>query len=125
MVKRINIAPLVALRYRDYRLLWIGQINSVTGSQMQSATLNWHIYQLTHEPIYLGLLGLVRVIPIIIFSLVGGVVADAIDRKRLMVVTQSAMALCAAILATADFQWHHYSVAHLLSGCSRGICRGV
>jgi MFS family permease len=103
MTKRINVAPLVALRYRDYRLLWVGQMISVTGSQMQSATLNWHIYQLTHEPIYLGLLGLARVVPIIIFSLVGGVVADAIDRRRLMVVTQSAMALCAAILALLTF----------------------
>lgn len=93
----------MAFRYRDFRLLWAGQLISTLGSQMQMVALNWHIWQLTHEPIYLGALGLVRLVPIVVFSLVGGVLADAADRKRVMQLTQSAMALVAAGLAALTF----------------------
>src|SRR6266850_595455 len=87
-----------ALRHRDFRLLWLGQIVSVTGSQMQSVAINWHVYLLTKSALALGLVGLFRGAPIIICSLVGGVVADAVDRKRLMIATQSVMLLSAALL---------------------------
>src|SRR5438105_15690360 len=76
-----------ALRHRDFRLLWIGQMISVTGSQMQLVAINWHVYLLTKSPLALGGVGLVRVVPIILCSLVGGVVADAVDRKLLMIGT--------------------------------------
>jgi MFS family permease len=88
-----------ALRHRDFRLLWIGQLISVTGSQMQLVAINWHVYLLTKSPLALGGVGLVRVLPIIFCSLVGGVVADAVDRKRLMLISQSLMLIGAAILA--------------------------
>jgi MFS family permease len=92
-------AAFPALRHRDFRLLWLAQLVSVTGSQMQNVAINWHVYLLTKSPLALGLVGLVRVVPIVLCSLVGGVVADAIDRKRLMIVTQSVMLVSAAILA--------------------------
>src|SRR5215831_15846429 len=92
-------SPLLALRHRDFRLLWLGQLISVTGSQMQVVAINWHVYLLTKSPLALGLVGLVRVVPIILCSLVGGVVADTRDRKRLMMVTQSLMLASAVILA--------------------------
>ncbi|HEX8747038.1 MAG TPA: MFS transporter [Pyrinomonadaceae bacterium] len=88
-----------ALRHRDFRLLWLGQLISGTGSQMQLVAINWHVYILTKSPLALGIVGLVRVVPIIVCSLVGGVVADAVNRKRLMLITQSAMLLSAALLA--------------------------
>jgi len=88
-----------ALRHRDFRLLWMGQLISVTGSQMQLVAINWHVYLLTKSPLALGGVGLVRVLPIIVCSLVGGVVADAIDRKRLMLATQAVMLVSAALLA--------------------------
>ena len=66
---------------------------------MQYVAINWHVYILTKSPIALGLVGLVRVVPIIICSLVGGVVADAVNRKRLMLVTQSVMLASSAVLA--------------------------
>jgi MFS family permease len=88
-----------ALRHRDFRLLWIGQLISVTGSQMQLVAINWHVYLLTKSPLALGGVGLVRVLPIILCSLVGGVVADAVDRKRLMLATQAVMLISAALLA--------------------------
>lgn len=87
-----------ALRHRDFRLLWLGQIVSVTGSQMQFVAINWHVYLLTKSAFALGLVGLFRGVPIIVCSLAGGVVADAFDRKRAMVVTQSVMLLTAALL---------------------------
>ncbi|HEX5602781.1 MAG TPA: MFS transporter, partial [Pyrinomonadaceae bacterium] len=90
-----------ALRHRDFRLLWLGQIVSVTGSQMQFVAINWHVYLLTKSAFALGLVGLFRGVPIIVCSLAGGVVADAFDRKRTMVVTQTVMLLTAALLAAA------------------------
>jgi MFS family permease len=90
-----------ALRHRDFRLLWLGQIISVTGSQMQSVAINWHVYLLTKSAFALGLVGLFRGAPIILCSLVGGVVADAVNRKRLMVMTQSVMLATAALLTMA------------------------
>lgn len=73
-----------ALGHRDFRLMWMGQFVSVTGSQMQLVAINWHVYLLTKSALALGAIGLVRVVPIILCSLLGGVVADAVDRKRLM-----------------------------------------
>ena len=94
-----------ALRHRDFRLLWVGQFLSITGSQMQLITINWHVYLLMRPygeksaAAALGLVGLVRVLPIVLCSLVGGVVADAVDRKRLILVTQTVMLASAAALA--------------------------
>src|SRR5882724_7447070 len=93
-----------SLRHRDFRLLWMGQIVSVTGSQMQLAAINWHIYLLTRSALALGLVGACRAIPIILCSLVGGVVADVADRRRLMMATQSVMLVCSATLALVTFR---------------------
>ena len=97
MISSSNSA-FAALRHRDFRLLWLGQIVSVTGSQMQWVAINWHVYLLTKSPFALGLVGLFRGVPIILCSLAGGVVADAVDRKRLMIVTQVIMLVSAALL---------------------------
>ncbi len=93
-----------SLHHRDFRLLWMGQIVSVTGSQMQLAAINWHIYLLTRSPLALGLVGACRAIPIILCSLVGGVVADVVDRRRMMMATQSVMLTCSAALALVTFR---------------------
>jgi MFS family permease len=91
--------PFIALQHRDFRLLWIGQLISQAGSMMQVVAINWHISVLTnYNPLALGFVGLSRVAPIIFFSLVGGAVADARDRRKVMLRTQSAMAIFAAIL---------------------------
>src|SRR5215813_11017184 len=87
-----------ALRHRDFRLLWLGQIVSVTGSQMQTVAINWHVYLLTKSALSLGLVGLFKGLPIILCSLVGGVVADVADRRRLMILTQSVMLISSALL---------------------------
>jgi MFS family permease len=70
---------------------------------MQSVAINWHVYLLTKSALALGLVGLFRGVPIIICSLAGGVVADAVDRKKLMIVTQTIMLVSAAVLTAATF----------------------
>jgi MFS family permease len=92
-----------SLRHRDFRLLWTGQVVSVIGSQMQAAAINWHIYLLTHSAFALGLVGACRAVPIILCSLVGGVVADVVDRRRLMMATQTVMLISSATLALITF----------------------
>lgn len=88
-----------ALKHRDFRLLWLGQVVSVTGSQMQFVAINWHVYLLTKSAFALGLVGLFRGAPIILCSLIGGVIADAVNRKKLMIATQTVMLVTAGLLA--------------------------
>jgi MFS family permease len=91
-----------AFRYSDFRWIWTGQLISEAGSNMQLVAINWHIYILTHSPIALGLIGLARVIPSLILSLVGGLYADARDRRKILLVTQSTMMVLAGLLALSD-----------------------
>jgi len=95
----MRVDSFAALRYRDFRLLWFGQLVSMSGTQMQRVAIAWHIYLLTHDPIALGLIGVFRVLPVLIFSLIGGVIADAQDRRRVLLFTQTGMMLAAAALA--------------------------
>jgi MFS family permease len=108
-----------ALQHRNFRLLWWGLLVSFSGSYMQSAAILWHVSLLVPDDrraLALGMVGLVRVVPVIVFSLISGVAADAFDRRRLMLVTQSMMALLAAALAVLTFHglsavWHIYALA--------------
>ncbi|MEZ4646530.1 MAG: MFS transporter [Chloroflexota bacterium] len=113
----MNKAPrMAALQYRDFRLLWIGRLLSTIGSQMQLIAVNWHIFNLLQDQTYtitvfgrvlnlgaealgLGALGLVRVIPIVIFALLGGILADTHDRRKLLLWVQVASMFFAALLA--------------------------
>ena len=102
-----------SLRHRGFFFLWVGMAISFAGSQMQVWALFWHIRTLTAQPIALGGVGLARILPIIAFSLVGGALADVANRKRVLFVTQSLMALSALALAWLTFRghislWHIY-----------------
>jgi len=94
------------LRHRDLSFLLAGQLVSLTGTQMQQVAVVWQLYLFTRSPWALGLLGLFRVVPLIVFALGGGVVADAFDRRRLMIATQSTFALVSAVLATVSATGH-------------------
>jgi MFS family permease len=91
----IHIPP--SLKHRRFVYLWLGQLLSIAGTQMQIWALFWHIRTLTDQPIALGGVGLARILPIVIFSLVGGVIADSFDRRKILFITQ----LTAALLALA------------------------
>ena len=105
-------------------MLWAGQLVSMAGSMMQSAAILWQVSLLvpaSHRGLALGMVGFVRLVPIVVFSMISGVAADALDRRRLMLVTQAGMALCAALLAAVDFAgvrtlWPIYALAALSSG---------
>ena len=92
----IHIPP--ALTHRRFRYLWAGMLISMAGSQMQLWALFWHIRTLTDQPIALGGIGLARILPVVLFSLVSGVIADKLNRRRIMFLTQSCMALLASAL---------------------------
>jgi len=104
-----------ALRHRRFRLLWLGLMISVAGTQMQVWALFWHIRTLTDQPIALGGVGLARILPVVFFSLIGGALADVVNRRRVMFITQSAMGLIAAGLAALTLLghlqlWHIYAM---------------
>lgn len=88
-----------ALASRDFRLLWLGQVVSISGSQMQNVAIVYEIYQRSGSKAMLGMVGLARIIPIVIFALVGGVVADSYRRRTIMVATQTTMMFAAIGLA--------------------------
>ncbi|MCB0243948.1 MAG: MFS transporter [Anaerolineae bacterium] len=118
-----SIGRFAALRHRDYRLVWSGNFISVIGTQMQFVAINWHIYKLLEgtsltvnllgrevslnsEALGLGGVGLARIIPIFFFALVGGTMADVVNRRKLLILTNSAAAGFAAILALVSFAQH-------------------
>jgi MFS family permease len=111
----------VALRHRNFRLIWAGLLVSMTGSMMQSAALLWHVSLLVapeKKGLALGFVGLVRVVPVVVFSMASGVVADAWNRRKVMVVTQTASAAVASVLAYLAFRgvssvWPIYLLAAL------------
>jgi MFS family permease len=88
-----------ALRSRDFRLLLFSQWISQLGAQMQRIAIAWQVYLLTHDAVALGLLGLFRVLPVFLFSLLAGLVADAQDRRRVLAWTQGGAMLASLLLA--------------------------
>jgi len=108
-----------ALQHRNFRLLWIGLLVSFSGSLMQSAAILWHVSLLVPDnrrALALGMVGLVRVGPIVFFSLLSGVAADAFNRRKLMLLTQTLMAALAAALAILtwrglDAVWPIYAIS--------------
>ena len=87
------------LRDRNYSLLFWGQLISSAGTQMQVVAVAWQVFLLTHSPVALGLIGLMQAVPRLIFSLVGGVLADVLDRRKMLMVVNLAMMGFSIILA--------------------------
>jgi len=110
---QLHIPP--ALKHRRFFYLWLGLMISVAGTQMQLWALFWHIRELTDQPIALGGIGAARILPIIIFSLIGGAVADSFNRRTVIFITQTVAALTALTLGLlTDFGhislWHIYAL---------------
>ncbi|MBM3310010.1 MAG: MFS transporter [Candidatus Aminicenantes bacterium] len=94
-----------ALRYPNYRLWFWGQMISLFGSWMQGTAQGYLMFELTRSPAFLGYVGFANGVPVWLFMLYAGVVADRIPRRRLMIITQSAMMLLA--FATAGLTFAH------------------
>ena len=88
-----------AFQYRDYRLLWFGSCTSSIGTWMQIVAQSWLVLELSNSPRMLGLDAFLSTIPIVLFSLIGGVVADRMDRRRLLILSQWIQLSCAFSLA--------------------------
>lgn len=99
-VRKAGHSLRVAFSHRDFALLATGQLFGQTATSMQQVVVAWQIYELTGSPLSVGLTGLFRAIPVILFSLLGGIIADSIDRKRVLLATQSVTLAAALGLAT-------------------------
>src|SRR5215510_5171278 len=97
--ERAGQTPLAALRHRDFAIYWSGSVVSLMGSQFTTVTMAWQIYELTNSPLELGLLGLARGAPMLVLLLFGGLLADAVNRRHLLMVTQVGQMCASAILA--------------------------
>ena len=87
-----------ALYYRDFRLFWVGQLISLSGTWMQSVALGWLAYSLTKSPFYLGLVAAAGTLPILLFTLLGGLIADRLRKRNLILMTQGLSIIPALLL---------------------------
>ena len=103
-----------AFRYRDFRIMWLGACVSTIGTFVQQFAQSWLVYDLTKDPFYLGLDLFLGQLPIMLFSLVGGVFADRLDRKKMLLYSQYIQMICAFVLAVL-FATHTVKVWHILA----------
>ena len=121
------VQALSALRHRNYRLYWFGQLSSVLAQNMEGVAQSWLVLELTDSPLLLGLTGLSFAAPTIALTLLGGVVADRTDRRRIMILSQGASASMFFLLGTLIVVewvalWQVMTLA-FLSGCVRAFDR--
>jgi MFS family permease len=103
-----------AFRYRDFRIMWMGACLSTIGTFVQQFAQSWLVYDLTRDPFYLGLDLFLGQLPFMLFSLVGGVFADRLDRKKMLLYSQYIQMVCAFALALL-FATHLVKVWHILT----------
>jgi uncharacterized membrane protein YuzA (DUF378 family) len=121
----IDIGPL--RRHRDYRLLYFGQFVSFLGTMMTHVALPYQVYVLTRSSLAVGLLGLAELIPLLFTAFVGGALADALDRRRLLLSAEAGLAVCSALLCfnaslATPRLWPLYVLAGLMAALN-GIHR--
>jgi len=109
----------VALRHRNFRLFWCGQLVSLIGTWMQGLGQQWLVYVLTGSALKLGIVSAFQTLPVLLFSLFGGVVADRVPKRALIICTQTASMLLALILGLLTWAhvvqlWQVYLLAFLL-----------
>jgi len=101
-----------ALRYRDFRLLWIGAFASTTGSFMQTLAQGWLVYTMTGSAFLLGVDGFLATGPMLLFSLFGGVIADRFERRNIMLLSQ-VLQMTFAFVLTGLIYFHSVKVWHI------------
>jgi predicted MFS family arabinose efflux permease len=114
-----------AFQYHDFRLLWFGACTSSIGTWMQEIAQNWLVLEITNSPFLLGLDAFLGDIPIFLFSLVGGVIADRMDRRKLLMISQiiqmtSALTL-ATLIATQRIQIWHILLSSFVVGTAQAF----
>src|SRR5580765_6033571 len=91
---RVDTRP---FRHRDFRNLWLGQAVSTIGAEIGVVAVPYQVYTLTHSTAMVGLLGLASLIPLLVVPLIGGAIADALDRRTVLLRTETGMAFVAAL----------------------------
>ena len=116
----IDTAP---LRNPSYRRLFLGVAATMLGQQMTLVAVPFQVYALTHSSLLVGVTSIVALVPLIVFGLLGGAIADAMDRRRLMLITSTGAALTSALLAVqALLPGHgHLAVLWVLTACVSGF----
>lgn len=102
----MKVSPFVALRYKDFRNLYLGLLVSRIGSEMQVVAVIWQIYALTRSPLSLGIIGLARFLPVILFSNLAGIASDRFDRKNVMLASQILMMGVSFVLTITTISGH-------------------
>ncbi|HXD95874.1 MAG TPA: MFS transporter [Candidatus Acidoferrum sp.] len=122
---RAGMASLSALRHRDFRLFWGGQLVSLIGTWMQSVGQAWLVLELTQSPFHLGLVSALQFIPVLLLSMVGGAVTDRLPKRRIILVTQAIMMVQAFVLAalvgSGQVRYWHVAVLATIYGLGRAI----
>jgi len=115
----------LALRHRNFRLFWFGQMISLMGTWMQTIGQAWLVLQLTHSAWLLGIVGALQFLPVMLLSLFGGVLADRLPKRTVLLFTQSFAMLQAAVLwtlvATGEVRLWHVLVLATLLGLTNAI----
>jgi predicted MFS family arabinose efflux permease len=118
-------AGLRALRHRDFRVFFAGQAVALVGSWMQQVAQAWLVLSLTNSPLRLGLVGSLNFLPILLFALVGGAVADRLPKRRLLVLTQSLLfcqtAMLALLIVSGRVRYWHICVLALVWGIANTV----
>src|SRR5580765_5196912 len=109
------VTPWQVLKQREFGLFWASLLFSAVGSQISTVAIAWQVYEITNSPFQLGLAGLFRALPIMLLSIPGGVLADRMDRRKLLIITQSLAALLSLVLGLLSSAgqirvWHIYTV---------------
>ena len=112
-----------AFTYRDFRVLWFGAFSSTVGTWMQKVAQSWLIFDLTNSSFYLGLDDFLGQLPILLFTLVGGVIADRHDRKRLLLGSQFVQMATAFALAALVFQGRMHIASILALSFTTGLAQ--
>src|SRR5882724_3412965 len=99
-------AGLRALAHRDYRLFWAGQLVSLIGTWMQTVGQSWLVLELTNSPLKLGLIGTLQYAPMLFFSVLAGALADRVRKRRLILITQTALMAQACALSALAWSGH-------------------
>jgi predicted MFS family arabinose efflux permease len=114
-----------AFQYRDFRLMWVGACTSSIGTWMQIVAQGWLIYRLSHSPFLLALDQFLGGIPIFLFSLIGGVVADRAERRKILLVSQyvqmASAAILTALVATGLIHVWHILCLSFVSGLAQAF----
>ena len=105
---------LAAFTYRDFRVQWIGACSSAIGTWMQIVAQNWLVLSLTNSPFYLGLDAFLQQLPIILFTLIGGVFADRYDRRKTLMASQYIQMATSGTLAVLMY-FHVVQVWHIMA----------